>query len=91
MGDYILHTENGVCRMERMEKIPCKDCGALILPVTAENTGGICMACKQGIRADIEKSRAYYASLREYDPVQELWKSLVKKSSNEPNLSTLRA
>lgn len=89
MGDYILHTENGVCKMERMEKIPCKDCGALILPVTAENTGGICMACKQGIRADIEKSRAYYASLREYDPVQELWKSLVKKSSNEPNLSTL--
>jgi hypothetical protein len=31
-------------------RISCETCGADILPATAEATGGICMACKQGIR-----------------------------------------
>ena len=31
-------------------RIPCNTCGAEILPATAEATGGVCMACKQGIR-----------------------------------------
>ena len=31
-------------------RIPCNKCGSEILPTTAEATGGICMACKQGIR-----------------------------------------
>jgi hypothetical protein len=71
-----------------MEKVPCNDCGALILPTTAESTGGICMACKQGIRRIIEKSRAFYKAQRQYDPVRELWVSLVNRSSNDPDLST---
>jgi hypothetical protein len=52
-----------------VEKIPCTECGALILPTTAESTGGICMACKQGIRKSMDASRAYYESLKTYDPV----------------------
>lgn len=70
-----------------MEKLPCTECGALILPTTAESTGGICMACKQGIRQNMERSRAYYQSLKEYDPVRELWHSLVHRSSKNPSLS----
>lgn len=33
-----------------MKKIPCEDCGALILPITAQNTGGLCMPCKKARR-----------------------------------------
>jgi DNA-directed RNA polymerase subunit M/transcription elongation factor TFIIS len=64
-----------------MNKIPCEKCGALILPTTAESTGGVCMACKQGIRESMEASRAYYQKLKEYDPFRELWVSMVKRSS----------
>lgn len=70
-----------------MTKIPCSTCGALILPATAESTGGLCMACKQGIRKDMEASRAYYQALKEYDPFRELWVSLVKRSSEDPALA----
>jgi hypothetical protein len=59
----------------------------LILPATAESTGGLCTACKQGIRKSIDASRAYYERLKKYDPFRELWKSLVKRSSNDPGLS----
>jgi hypothetical protein len=33
-----------------MEKIPCEACGALILPTTAQSTGGLCMPCKKARR-----------------------------------------
>jgi hypothetical protein len=69
-----------------MSKIPCDKCGALILPTTAEATGGICMACKQGIRESMEASRAYYQKLKEYDPFRELWVSLVKRSADNQEL-----
>lgn len=72
-----------------MEKIPCNECGALILPATAESTGGICMACKQGIRKSMDASRAYYESLKVYDPTRELWNSLVKRSSLDASLANL--
>jgi hypothetical protein len=58
-------------------KIPCVKCGEMILPSTAEKTGGICMACKQGIRQNIEASKRYYEELKKYNPYRELWKSLV--------------
>ena len=58
-------------------RVPCKECGAEILPSTAEVTGGICMACKQGIRKNIEASKKYYEEQRKYDPFRELWRSLV--------------
>ena len=70
-----------------MKKLPCRDCGAMILPTTAESTGGLCMACKQGIRAQLDQSRKFYESQKRYDPHRALWTSLVKRSSEEPTLS----
>ncbi|MCA1196685.1 DMP19 family protein [Sphingomonas sp. R647] len=69
-----------------MAKLPCNDCGTLILPTTAESTGGVCMACKQGIRKDIEASRAFYEAQKRYDPFRELWKSLVERSRDNAAL-----
>jgi hypothetical protein len=36
------------------EKIPCNSCEALILPDTAERTGGLCMPCFQEVQANNE-------------------------------------
>ncbi|HEY1120131.1 MAG TPA: DUF4375 domain-containing protein [Haloferula sp.] len=63
------------------ERVPCRECGAEILPATAEATGGVCMACKKGFRKDIESSKQFYAEQRKYDPVRELWLSLVRRVS----------
>jgi len=30
------------------QKVPCKRCGAMILPGTAKRTGGLCMPCREG-------------------------------------------
>lgn len=65
------------------DKIACQKCSELILPRTAEKTGGICMACAQGIREEIEQSKEYYRKQREYDPYRELWTYLVKKVHGE--------
>lgn len=58
------------------QKIPCKECGALILSVTAEATGGLCIPCQQGTRESIEAAKEYYRQFREYNPHIELWKHL---------------
>jgi hypothetical protein len=47
------------------------------------------MACKQGIRKSMDASRAYYESLKAYDPFRELWKSLVERISNDGSLAKL--
>ena len=60
-------------------QVLCKQCGVPILPATSERTGGLCMACKQGIRKSIEASKRHYAEQRKYDPFRELWKSLVHR------------
>jgi hypothetical protein len=83
-GDYhpLIKTSSGVSIAllpQMAEKLPCSKCGALILPATFQATGGVCMACKQGIRENIESSKAYYKQQREYDPIRELWSSLVKR------------
>ena len=28
-----------------MERVPCQQCGAMVLPTTSEKTGGLCMPC----------------------------------------------
>lgn len=61
------------------QRLPCRECGAEILPATAEATGGVCMACKQGIRQNIDASKKYYEAQRNYNPIRELWVSLVKR------------
>lgn len=63
------------------ERVPCRECGAEILPTTAAATGGVCMACKKGFREDIESSKKFYEEQRKYDPVRELWLSLVRRVS----------
>lgn len=45
------------------------------------------MACKQGIRAQMEQSRKYYEKLKQYDPCRALWESLVKRSCDDRSLS----
>jgi Domain of unknown function (DUF4375) len=72
-----------------MSKVACTQCGAMILPRTAAETGGVCMACKQGIRASMEASREHYRKLKEYDPHRELWKWLAGKAQADPGLGTL--
>lgn len=44
------HTPNEDAAVAEVEatRIPCSECGAMILPATAERTGGICMMCKLG-------------------------------------------
>ncbi|MBY6031566.1 DMP19 family protein [Marinobacter daepoensis] len=67
------------------EKVPCAECGAAILPGTAERTGGLCMPCKNGNRKNIEQAKAYYRRERELDktcPFRALWRELVDKVYN---------
>jgi len=51
----------------------------MILPATAADNGGLCMPCKNGTRQQIEESKALNKKLEEYDPVRELWLSLVHR------------
>ncbi len=63
-------------------KIPCIKCGALLLPSTAERTGGLCMPCKNGSRENVEHGREYYKKQAELDrtcPYRALWKELINK------------
>ena len=45
-----------------MSKVPCTQCGALILTNTAERTGGLCMPCQRGTRAEIDEAKRLRAS-----------------------------
>ena len=63
-------TEN--IRIE-VEKVPCSRCGAMILPSTAEKTGGFCMRhAPFGIKADIHyqlsKGGPGHAHQKDIDP-----------------------
>lgn len=68
------------------EKIPCTECGAAILPSTADRTGGLCMPCNNGNRKNIEQAKEYYKIERELDktcPFRALWRELVGKVHKE--------
>jgi hypothetical protein len=64
-------------------KVACTKCGAEILPSTAETTGGLCMPCKKGTRAQIDAAIEYkhhaIEEEKKYEPFATLWKSLVKR------------
>jgi hypothetical protein len=49
----------------------CSDCGAEILARTSARTGGKCMPCVQGIRAQIEESKRRTAQERERERVNQ--------------------
>lgn len=63
-------------------KIPCSSCQALIMSETAVRTGGLCMPCKSGTRADIEASKIAAKRERELDatdPFRIYWRQLVDR------------
>jgi hypothetical protein len=60
-----------------VERVACIECGALILPTTAEDTGGRCMPCRNGTREQIEAGKRYNEHRKQYDPFREHWISLV--------------
>lgn len=64
------------------DKVPCTECGAMVLPSTAERTGGLCMPCKNGTRKNIEQAKEYYKRERELNKTcsfRALWRELVDK------------
>ena len=61
------------------ERVPCKQCGAAILPTTAAATSGVCMACKQGIRSNMERAKAFYEEQRKPNPERDYWTALVNR------------
>jgi Domain of unknown function (DUF4375) len=68
--------------IEMSDKVPCKECGAEILPSTADRTGGMCMPCKNGYRKNLEEAKEYYKKERELDktcPYRALWRGLTDK------------
>jgi hypothetical protein len=65
-------------------KAICSECGAEILAATAARTNGLCMACKQGIRQQLESSKKYYEEKRKPDPFRDYWKDLVQRVYQTP-------
>lgn len=68
--------------------IACRSCGALVLPETAERTGGLCMPCKSGTRANIEASKVAAKKQRELDatdPFRIYWCKLVDRVYKTPD------
>jgi len=56
-----------------------------MLATTAARTGGLCMACKQGIRQHIEAAKVYYQQQRQPDPFRDYWTSLVHRVHDVPD------
>jgi len=56
----------------------------MILPATAKATDGVCMACKQGIRKNLDSTKKYYEEQRKPDPVRDYWKVLVHRVHHTP-------
>jgi hypothetical protein len=68
------------------QRLPCSQCGALILPETAKKNGGLCMPCKGGYRKQIEDGkRASEERKRFYESVEyKYWCSLVDRVHRSP-------
>jgi len=56
-----------------------------MLASTAARTGGLCMACKQGIRQHIEAAKVYYRDQRQPDPFRDYWTALVHRVHDTPD------
>jgi len=68
------------------DKIPCLECEALVLPSTAERTGGLCMPCKNGTRKSMEQAKENAIKERELDktcPFRAYWRDLVDRVYDE--------
>lgn len=71
--------------MSSEAQVICLECGARMLAATAAHTGGICMACKKGIRKSIEASKIYYQQQLKSDPFRDHWKALVQRVYGAPD------
>jgi hypothetical protein len=68
------------------DKIPCHECNALVLPTTADRTGGLCMPCKNGTRKSMDKAKEDAIKERELDktcPFRRYWRDLVDRVYDE--------
>jgi hypothetical protein len=72
------------------ERATCTECGASLLAGTAARTGGICMACKKGIRKSIDEAVAYNKRKQDQKLIADHWMALVKRqiSAGLDSLST---
>ena len=71
--------------MSSAAQVTCSECGATMLATTAARTGGLCMACKQGIRKHIESAKVYYQQQRLPDPFRDYWRDLVRRVHAAPD------
>ena len=70
------------------EKVACRSCKILILPDTAQRTGGVCMPCMNGTRESMEAARDAHAREREKErtcPFRQLWRELIDKAYGTPD------
>lgn len=68
------------------DKIPCNECNALVLPSTAQRTGGLCMPCKNGTRKSMDRAKEDSVKERELDktcPFRAYWRNLVDRVYDE--------
>ncbi|PQJ37249.1 hypothetical protein BTO00_23470 [Vibrio campbellii] len=64
------------------DKVPCRECEAMVLPSTAKRTGGLCMPCKNGTRKSMNAAKKRADKERELErtcPYRALWLDLVDK------------
>lgn len=87
-----------------MDKIPCKECGALILPTTFEKNNGRCLLCVRGIKkefcelcsaestvlANINGKRVCLkCNMKLSQPIAERWKNSCSPKSNIFDIESL--
>ncbi|MEX5329670.1 DMP19 family protein [Pseudomonas paraeruginosa] len=63
------------------DRLPCRACGHLILPVTAARNDGLCMPCQGGYRQNIEDGKRFHEQRRRYleSPRALYWSALVTR------------
>ena len=71
--------------MSSAAQVTCSACGATMLASTAARTGGLCMACKQGIRQNITAAKVYYQQQRQPDTFRDYWTALVHRVHDTPD------
>ena len=87
-----------------MDKIPCKECGALILPTTFEKNNGSCLLCVRGIKKEFceicsrestgltnvnGKKVCLKCNMKLSEPIVERWKSSCNPTHNNFDIESL--
>ena len=65
-----------------IDKVPCRECEAMVLPSTAKRTGGLCMPCKNGTRKSMDAAKKRAEKEKELERTchyRTLWRDLVEK------------